>query len=113
MASESGARQVRVTRGFSALATDEPRWPWLIDPGTLLVGDHRWGVPGQVYAGRAGPGEDPHELGLRLLGIPPGQAADYGFEALSDEDRDALGLIWAGHVLTLREQSRIRPPATL
>lgn len=113
MASDTGARQVRVTRGFSLLGQDEPRWPWAIDPGTLLVGDHRWGVLGQVYAGHAGPHADAHEAGLRRLGIAPGQAADYGFEPVSDEDRDALGLIWAGHVVTLRAESRMRPPATL
>jgi hypothetical protein len=112
MASDTGARQVRVTRGFSLLGQDKPRWPWAINPDKLLVGDHRWGVLGQVYAEQAGPRADPHNLGLRLLGLHPGEAADYGFEALSEQDRDALGLIWAGHVLTLRVGARIRPPAT-
>ena len=114
MPPEAVARQVRVTRGADVLSTDEPRWPWgAIDPGRIVIGDHRWGVPGQVYARQAGSRGDPHRLGLERLGIPPAEAADYGFEPLSDEDRDELGLIWAGLVQSLREEAQSFPPLPL
>ena len=113
MASDAGARQIRVTRGFVRLAERKPGWARAIDTSRLVVGDHRWGPVGQVYAEQAGPHADPHKLGLRRLGIGRGEAAAYGFEPLDDEDADVLAQIWSVHVLTLRVESQIRPPRPL
>lgn len=113
MASEPGARQVRVTRGFVRLAERKPGQLRAIDTTRLVVGDHRWGPVGQVYAAQAGPGGDPHEAGLEDLGIPPGEAVDYGFEGADAEDEDRLGQIWSVHVLTSGVEAHSFPPSAL
>ena len=113
MASDAGARQRRVTRGFVRFAQRKPGWARAIDTSRLVVGDHRWGPVGQAYAEQAGRHADPHELGLRCLDIGQDEAADYGFEPLDDEDADKLGQIWSVHVMTSRVESQSRPPLRL
>jgi hypothetical protein len=113
VASDSGARQIRVTRGFVRLCQRRPGWARLLDTSRLVVGDHRWGPVGQVYAEQAGPGEDPHELGLRDLGVSPGRAADYGLEGLDHEDEELLGQIWSVHALTFQVEANAFPPFPL
>ena len=106
-------RHARVHRGCLRLAECRAGWPWGIDTSRLVVGDHRWGVLGQIFAERAGPHADPHKLGLRLLGVPPGHAVDFGFEPRDDEDADLLGQIWSVDLMTLRVESQVRPPLPL
>ena len=112
-ASESGARQIRVTRGFVRLCQRRPGWARHLDTSRLVVGDHRWGPVGQLYAKQAGPGEDPHVLGLKDLGIAPAEAADYGFEGLDDADEELLGQIWSVHAMTSRVEANAFPPFPL
>lgn len=84
----------RVARGVDRLEPACPRWYIAPDPGSLDFTDPERGVLAAIYGH--------HSEGLRILGIPAGDAAAYGFEARDPHDAVLLGLAWAAWIHTSR-----------
>ena len=96
----------RIARGVQCLIKGCPLW-WDnrhgqgLNPLMLDFTDPRHDLLAAIYGTR--------EAGLKLLGIPPGDAADYGLAARDEADNAALRRLWAVWVDTNRADAMSRP----
>lgn len=97
----------RICAGAALLDTTDPGW-WRedeaqpVDVATLNMADPYTCVLGQRFAWLAGLCPQPYEAGLLALGVPPGDAAGYGFTGV---DADLLTAGWRHLITTRRAQA--------